>query len=181
MCSRYLRPQQCQLCLVKGATRVSDRSKRSSKACRRDGRNKRGDVAERAVQRWDRSVVKVISRCQRLYLIEGGVAGPDHGNRSVGDRITAGILHTRKIAGGPERFQRRDDIGPRVFSRRFHVDEEVKGLAAVAIKNAVGGFGGDERRGGVLPPENIEDRVNIEGGKGAGRCQGGSVMADVQG
>ena len=59
------------------------------------------------------------------------------------------------------------------------VDKEVEGLAAVAIKNAVGGFGGDERRDRVLPPEDIEDRVNVEGGKGAGRCQGGSFMADV--
>ena len=43
------------------------------------------------------------------------------------------------------------------------VDEEVEGLGAVGVEDAVFGRGGHEWGGGVLAAEDGEDRFDVEG------------------
>lgn len=107
-----------------------------------------------------------------MDLGEGGVSRSDHGDGAVGYGCAACVLYPGEVASTTEWFQGLEDKGPSFVASGFHVDEEVEGLGAIAIEDTVGCRNSNKRRGWVLFIQDVEERIDVKGVKGAGGCEG---------
>lgn len=96
MCRRHLGSQQRQLCIIQRGTRHGPEV--GFEVCRGDRRDEGGYVGEGAVECGDRGVVEVVAGCDRLDLVEGSVAGADHGHSAEGEFV--GGVDSREPAAG---------------------------------------------------------------------------------
>lgn len=98
MSNHYLSPQQLKLRAVQARARRG--SEVSLKVCGRDRGDERGDVGERAVESWDWRVPEVVSACNWLDEVQGGVAGADYGHRTSGESSIDDGGEVAKFASG---------------------------------------------------------------------------------
>ena len=82
---RYLGSQQCQLCIVQRC--AGHRSETGLEVCRCDGRDEGGYVGEGAVEGGDWGVIEIVAGCDGLDLVEGSVAGANHGHSAEGELV----------------------------------------------------------------------------------------------
>lgn len=107
-----------------------------------------------------------------MDLGERGVSCSDHGDWAIGYGCAACVLYPGEVASTTQWFQGLEDIGPSFVASSFHVDEEVKGLGAIAIEDTVNCRIWNKRRGWVLFVQNVEERIDVKGVKGARGCEG---------
>lgn len=148
---------------------------------RRDGRDLRaGDVVGDG--RRERRVVEEIAGVGRLVedVGEASVAGADGGDGAGDERVVGGEVRGQ-VAGGAEGLEGGVGGGEGRVGVGLEVDPEVEGLAGGGVEDAVLGVGRRERRDRVLAVERVEDRVDVEGGEGAGGGEGAFFVADLLG
>lgn len=140
-----------------------------------DGRDGRGDVAER--QQRERRVVEVVARGDALDLVERGVARADDGD---GARVHVGAVVGGEVAGVAEGLEGVDHGREGGGAVRLEVDEEVERLARGGVEDAVLGGAVDEGAVWVLALQDRQDGLDVEAVQGALVGQGGLVVADVK-
>lgn len=178
----HLLLQQLQTRLVqRGHGRAHDVPEPRGELRRRDGRDLRaGDVVGDG--RRERRVVEEIAGVGRLVedVGEASVAGADGGDGAGDERVVGGEVRGQ-VAGGAEGLEGGVGGGEGRVGVGLEVDPEVEGLAGGGVEDAVLGVGRRERRDRVLAVERVEDRVDVEGGEGAGGGEGAFFVADLLG
>lgn len=122
-----------------------------------DGRDGRGDVAER--QQRERRVIEVVARGDALDLVERGVARADDGD---GARVHVGAVVGGEVAGVAEGLEGVDDCREGGGAVRLEVDEEVERLARGGVEDAVLGGAVDEGAVWVLALQDRQDGLDVE-------------------
>ena len=84
------------MCIIQRGTRHGPEV--GFEVCGGDRRDEGGYVGEGAVEGGDRGVVEVVAGCDRLDLVEGSVAGADHGHSAEGEFV--GGVDSREPAAG---------------------------------------------------------------------------------
>nr|POE87590.1 queuine trna-ribosyltransferase accessory subunit 2 [Quercus suber] len=138
-----------------------------------------GDVAERRAQRGDRRVPEVVARRDALHLVQRRVARPDHRHGPRAESHAAAVV-AGQVAGVAQRLQRAHDVRPGGGAVGLDVDEEVEGLGAGGVVDAVARGASHEARVGVLPAQDVEDGLDVERGEGARGGERALLVADVQ-
>lgn len=141
-----------------------------------DGRDGRGDVAER--QQRERRVIEVVARGDALDLVERGVARADDGD---GAGVHVGAVVGGEVARVAEGLEGVDDGWEGGGAVRLDVDEEVERLARGGVVDAVLGRAVDEGAVWVLALQDRQDGLDVEAVQGALVGQGGLIVADVEG
>ena len=174
-----LTPQAGQLRRVEDTIRIQERAELRREIGRGDGRHQRGDIAKGAIERRDGPIIEVIPLLDRLHLLQRRIPRPDHRHSPIQHRRAA-LVDTRQVAALPQRLQRADHIRPGGVARRLDIDEEVHGLAAVAIEDAVPRLRRRESADRVLALEHGEDGFDVEGFEGARARQRRRLVPDVE-
>nr|POE72892.1 hypothetical protein CFP56_30831 [Quercus suber] len=159
---------------------VPDAPELRGKVGGRDGGDVGGDVAERRSQCGDRRVPKVVAWRYALHLVQRRVACPDHRHRARAHPFSTALV-TRQIAGVSQRLQRTHDVRPGGGTVGLDIDEEVEGLTAGGVVDAVArGPIGHEAGVGVLAAQDVEDGVDVQRGErpAVGECA--PLVSDVQ-
>lgn len=141
-----------------------------------DGRDGRGDVAER--QQRERRVIEVVARGDALDLVEWGVARADDGD---GAGVHVGAVVGGEVPRVAEGLERVDDGWEGGGAVCLDVDEEVERLARGGVVDAVLGRAVDEGAVWVLALQDRQDGLDVEAVQGALVGQGGLIVADVEG
>ena len=142
MCRRDLGSQQRQLCIIERC--AGHRPEIGLEVCRCDGRDEGSYVGEGAVEGGDRGVVEIVAGCDGLDLVEGGVAGANHGYSAEGELVggvdggepaagLSGFYQQRRPSGIGERretgalqwLESLDNVWPSCVPRSLDIDKEV--------------------------------------------------------
>lgn len=95
---RHLRSQERQLRLVERSGRPMQRAELDCKIRGRNGRDKRSNITECAVQRRYRGIPEIIALGDRLDQGERSISRSDYGNGAIGYRCATCVLYPREIA-----------------------------------------------------------------------------------
>ena len=138
---------------------IPNTPKHRRKIRRRNRAHVRRDVAERRPQRRQRPIEEVVPRTHALHLIERRVPRPDHGDRT---RRHARAVPGRQPAPRAKRFERAHDVGEGGWAVGLDVHEEVEGLSAGRVVDAVvRGAGGQVRGVWVLALQDGQDLADV--------------------
>lgn len=107
----------------------------------------------------------------RGYQVEGGIPGSHDRDRTVNDLLP---IEVREIPFITQRRQLLHDMREGLRPIRLEIDEQDERLRRVCIKHPVGRLIDDrvERRNGVLPVEDLHQRIDVHAPQGAfwGEC-----------
>ena len=112
-------------------------------------------------------------------MVQRRIPSSDHGHGTIENRGAA-LIDARQIAALAQRLQRSDNIRPSGIAGGLDIDEEVHGLAAVAIEDPVPRLLRRERADRVLALEDGENGIDVQGFEGAGWRERGWLVPDVE-
>lgn len=143
----------------------------------RDGTHIGGDVRESRAEVGEGAIEKVVPWRDALDLVQGRVACSDDGYRAWSHARAVERCEPATCAQG---FEGANDVGESGRAVGLEVDEEVEGLGAGGVVDAiVGGTFGEEGGRGVLALEDGENGIDVKGREGAAVGESAFFVANV--